>query len=31
MVDARDEARRHTRATGEDLPSVATWAWQPTE
>ena len=27
MVDARTKARLHTRATGEDPPSVTGWAW----
>jgi xylulose-5-phosphate/fructose-6-phosphate phosphoketolase len=27
MVDARAEARRHTRETGADLPSVTGWSW----
>ena len=27
MVDARAEARRHTRETGADLPQVTDWVW----
>jgi xylulose-5-phosphate/fructose-6-phosphate phosphoketolase len=27
MVDMRSEARRCTRETGTDLPSVADWEW----
>jgi xylulose-5-phosphate/fructose-6-phosphate phosphoketolase len=27
MVDARQRCRDHTRATGEDPPEVAQWAW----
>ncbi len=27
MVDARAEARRHTRETGADLPEITDWAW----
>jgi xylulose-5-phosphate/fructose-6-phosphate phosphoketolase len=30
MVDARAEARRHTRETGADLPSVTGWTWSGT-
>jgi xylulose-5-phosphate/fructose-6-phosphate phosphoketolase len=29
MVDARAEARRHTRETGADLPEITDWAWAP--
>jgi phosphoketolase len=29
MVDARAEARRHTRETGADIPEVTDWAWPP--
>ena len=27
MVDRRDEARAHTRAVGDDSPSVRDWSW----
>ncbi|MDP9254942.1 MAG: phosphoketolase family protein [Actinomycetota bacterium] len=27
MVDARGDARRHTRETGTDLPAVTGWSW----
>jgi hypothetical protein len=27
MVARRDEARAHTRATGDDIPSVRDWSW----
>ena len=30
MVDARAAARLHTRATGEDPPSVTEWTWLTT-
>ncbi len=30
MVDARAEARRHTRETGADIAEVTDWSWSPT-
>jgi hypothetical protein len=29
MADQRVAARAHTRETGEDLPGIAGWTWDP--